>query len=772
MTTIIDPNEKTEYTANGISTKYDFDFRIAVYESVGNYLPRKTYDITVYVNDVKKTYTTDYSITAKKTGYGHITFVTPPANGATIKLVRENYAFFSLPLPENSNLKNVFLTLITSGVFCYNRTEVFALLDKYNDKWQPVNSLAYNSKWFNDYATDYNPNSSTDIEKAIEEYETYIGKENITGFTFHVPWYWRISDDSFVPLNTIQPVTYEGNPYLNVYKKAKNEGSVHFDNTKKTVVSITRPDNGGTARVTVTNHGWLHAYNVTITGCEQVEYNGTHMIYNVTTNTFDFTVDSWTVADVTLPPTPATGTIKASRSTLVNATGGILTSNTYNPTCGGIGFQSLEQMPTIGGIPIFGGTPDDAGLQEAIAYVKTTKGYKFIFYAFTEVAVTNKPWRGNLLPTVRTIPQLLDDIKSQCTYYAQKLVDWNLRPYAFVTCSEMKEINRHKTYVGGGTYTDDTGAFNFTAIAKWKEIYDAVKAIFAVPGWTDVLVGYSADWSELNGFTDDQGYYWRQLDELVMYQDAVFIDAYYGTTEEHATKYQDYLDGWFQDRDYYPGYYISDYDLWKDSQGGTSPITASEYALKDLDWWMNNTHDHVGPSPTYTRIQTPWTIAAKKILFVETGCPSIDSGSTEPNLFYDPDAVQGGISKGSSLTRKDIVQYYYLKSLIENINNGSLPVSLVCVWQCDSRALSTLIYEGNFFWGDTYRVPYVHWLKYLSRYYDYVLEEEEPEMDDYPEEPTGDPCNTIPEETPLLKSVSKGLPYQFHVLNIKGNTNL
>lgn len=772
MTTIVDPNEKTIYTANGVSTEYEFDFRIAVYLSGATYLPRKTYDITVYVNDVKKTYTTDYTILAKKTGYGSIVFVVAPANGLEIKLVRENYAFFSLPFPENSNLKNVFLTLITSGMFCYNRAEIFALLDKYNDKWQPVNSLSYNSKWFNDYATDYNPNSSTDLEKAIEELETYVGAANITGFTFHVPWYWRTGDDTFVPLNTIQTVTYEGSPYLNIYKKAKNEGSVYFDTTKKTVVSITRPSNGGTARVTVTNHGWIHAYKVTITGAEQVEYNGTFEIYNVTASTFDFTVDSWDVGNPDYPTTPATGTIKASRATLVNAVGSILIDNAYNPVCGGIGFQSLEQMPLLGGIPIFGGTPDDAGLQEAIAYVKTTKGYKFIFYAFTEVAITTKPWRGTLLPTIKTIPQFLDLIKSQCTYYAQKLVDWNLRPYAFVTCSEMKEINRHKTYDVGGQYTDDTGAFDFTAIAKWKEIYDAVKAIFAVPGWTDVLVGYSADWSELNGFTDAQGYYWRQLDELVMYQDAVFIDAYYGLTEEHTVKYQNYLDAWFQDRDYYPGYYISDYDSWKDYQGGTLPITASEYALKDLDWWMNNTHDHVGKSPTYTRIQTPWTIAAKKILFVETGCPSIDSGASEPNLFYDPEAVQGGISRGSSLTRKDIVQYYYLKSLVENINNGSLPVSCVSVWQCDSRPLSTLLYEGAFFWGDTYRVPYVHWLKYLSRYYEYVLEEEETKDDNYPEEPVGDTCNPLPETAPLLKSVSKGLPYQFYVKNITGNIDL
>ena len=711
------------------------------------------------------------------------------------------YDFWSNGLPENNNQPNVFLTLITSSVFCYNRNEIWQILDKYNDTWQPVNAVSYNAQWYNDYATDINAASNTDIERAIAEYEDYIGKSNITGFVFHVPWYWDTADDAFIPMNSVIPVAYEGQENIHLYKKAKDEGYVHFDNTPRSC-TITRA--GGTATGYLANHEFLNGYIVTITGADQWQYNGTHQIYNVTPNTFDYTVP-WDPGDEgdpeaippippipESPPTPATGTIYVSRNTLVNASGAKLLSLPYSPALGGVPIANARKMPTKNGIPLFGGTPDDAGLKEGIQYV-IDKGYKFIFYSFMEVAdspTVTKPWRGSLLPTHVSVTTFMDRIKAQHLFYAQFLVDNNLRPYAFVTTSEMKELNRHKTYSPTGQYTDDGGTFDFTAIAKWKEIYNEVKAIFNAAGWTDVLVGYSADWSEFNGFNIGDGYYWRPLDELFMHQDAVFMDAYFGITEDKSTdrNYLDFKNGWFNGRDW--DYYISDYDAWKNYTNGKTTISAPEFAAKNLKWWKENTHDHIGPPPGYTRTQTPWTANAKKIFFVEVGCPSIESGATEPNLFFDPEAIQGGIPRGSdvkvtltrsgsvvtattvsgnhgysigdkimvsgagqggyngeqivteitsgaifkyeitgtpsspatgsiyTLKRNDAVQHYYHKSLHENMVSGNIPIMGVAVWQCDSRPLSTLEGVGKTFWGDAYRVGFVHWLKYLTSYQD------------------------------------------------------
>ncbi len=70
----------------------------------------------------------------------------------------------------------------------------------------------------------------------------------------------------------------------------------------KSVSGITR--SGQTATATSTAHGYANGNSVLMSGANQTEYNGTFVISNVTTNTFDYTVTG-------TPATPATGTILA-----------------------------------------------------------------------------------------------------------------------------------------------------------------------------------------------------------------------------------------------------------------------------------------------------------------------------------------------------------------------------------------------------------------------------------------------------------------------------
>lgn len=575
------------------------------------------------------------------------------------------YDFLSQGLPENNNQKNVFVTLITSNNFCFNHKEVWQILDKYNDKWMPLNSVSYQTKWFDDYATDTNTHNNVDVKVAIDEIEQYVGRNNIVGFSLHVPWFWDTSDDTFTPVSSIVPVVYEGQDQVRLYEKQTEDGRLYYDSTPRLITSLSR--SGEMATATMFNHGLLHGYTVTISGANQWQYNGTFTIYNVSGNSFSFTIPYDPGDDTVDPPipakpvSPATGRRMASCRRLFSGAGDPIYADPYEPTIGGVALSAAKEMPLLNGIPVYGGTPDDVGLIDTIRYIMQL-GYKFIFYSFTECMdppANTKPWRGTLLPTVRTVSQLMDDIKAQCVFYANLLATNNLKPYAFVTSSEMVAINKHKTYTVGGQYTDGTGAFNFTAIAKWQEIYTAVKAIFNTQGWSDVNVGYSADWSELNGFNLGDGYYFRPLDELVMNQDMCFIDAYYGVTEDRTTddSYNTFYEGWTSGRDW--DYYISDYTAWKNSTGGESPITMVEFATKNLKWWYENTHEHVGPAPGYVRTQTPWVPQSKKIFFPEFGCPSISSGASEPNLFFDPGTAAGGIARGAvnivTLTRNSYV---------------------------------------------------------------------------------------------------------------------
>lgn len=65
-------------------------------------------------------------------------------------------------------------------------------------------------------------------------------------------------------------------------------------------VTITR--SGSTATVAHTAHGLANEQYVLIAGANETEYNGTHQIFNVSTNSYDYNVSG-------TPATPATGTI-------------------------------------------------------------------------------------------------------------------------------------------------------------------------------------------------------------------------------------------------------------------------------------------------------------------------------------------------------------------------------------------------------------------------------------------------------------------------------
>jgi hypothetical protein len=76
-------------------------------------------------------------------------------------------------------------------------------------------------------------------------------------------------------------------------------------------ISITR--SGSTASVTHTAHGMSNGDTVIIRGASQDEYNGRHVISNVTTNAYDYTVSG-------SPSTPATGSPTATAQIFIGQT--------------------------------------------------------------------------------------------------------------------------------------------------------------------------------------------------------------------------------------------------------------------------------------------------------------------------------------------------------------------------------------------------------------------------------------------------------------------
>jgi hypothetical protein len=91
--------------------------------------------------------------------------------------------------------------------------------------------------------------------------------------------------------------------------------------------SVTIVQSGGTATVTHTAHGMFNNDVVVIRGANEDEYNGNHTITNVSTNSYDYTVD-------TGASSPATGSITATAVILSGLTSaqGIVEATEFNYT--------------------------------------------------------------------------------------------------------------------------------------------------------------------------------------------------------------------------------------------------------------------------------------------------------------------------------------------------------------------------------------------------------------------------------------------------------
>ncbi len=194
-------------------------------------------------------------------------------------------------------------------------------------------------------------------------------------------------------------------------------------------------------------------------------------------------------------------------------------------------------------------------------------------------------------------------------------------------------------------------------------------------------IGYAADWSEYFGHQpgDGSGDVFFHLDPLWADPEIDFIgiDNYMPLSDwrdgfEHA----DAAEGWpaIYDRAYLQGniaggegfdwFYASAADR---SAQVRTPITdgaASKpwvFRYKDLRaWWSNAHYDRPGGVESGT--PTAWVPQSKPIWFTELGCPAIDRGTNQPNVFFDPKSSESFTPHFSRGWRDDAIQRAYLEA--------------------------------------------------------------------------------------------------------------
>ena len=236
---------------------------------------------------------------------------------------------------------------------------------------------------------------------------------------------------------------------------------------------------------------------------------------------------------------------------------------------------------------------------------------------------------------------------------------------AFLIGSEMR-----------GLTTIRSGSSTYPAVQALRDLAADVRAILGA----STKIGYAADWSEYFGHQpgDGSGDVFFHLDPLWADPEIDFIGI------DNYMPLSDWRDGFkHADAALAPAIYDRSY-LQANIAGGEgfewfygseadraaqlrTPITdgaASKpwvFRTKDpRSWWSNPHYDR--PGGVESGSPTAWVPQSKPIWFTELGCPAIDRGTNQPNVFFDPKSSESVTPHFSRGWRDDAIQRAYFEA--------------------------------------------------------------------------------------------------------------
>ena len=301
--------------------------------------------------------------------------------------------------------------------------------------------------------------------------------------------------------------------------------------------------------------------------------------------------------------------------------------------------------------PKYGGTVHDPGVIRYLQALRS-KNLKIMFYPMFFLDVDRKPWRGRVTGDPKAIINFFNrkhGYNDFIIHYAKLVKD---HVDAFVIGSELIGLTKVRDIDN-----------SFPAVNELIKLANIVKQIVG----SNVLVTYAADWSEYHHTTDG----WYNLDPLWACKDIDFIgiDAYFPitrTTSSVITTAE--IDSGFHSGEGYDCYYNNNDKFTLDDP----------YAWKNIRYWWENRHKN--PDGKFTS----WQPKAKKIWFTEFGFPSIDKATNQPNVFYDPLCLDGGVPRGSSGATDLSIQRKAIRKFIEYWSCEEY-IEQMFLWTWDAR---------------------------------------------------------------------------------------
>ena len=404
-------------------------------------------------------------------------------------------------------------------------------------------------------------------------------------------------------------------------------------------------------------------------------------------------------------------------------------------------------------VPAFGGTPSDATVTEAIVEMKR-RGLRVMFYPFVmmDIAAGNGlpdpyggaeqaafPWRGRVTchpapgqpgtvdktATAATqVNAFFTAYTAMATHYASLCASAG-GVDAFIIGSELVGLTRVRSTPGDGT---------FPAVQALKTLAASIRAIVG----SSCKIGYAADWSEYHSYRPADG-----TNDVIFNLDPLWSDSnidfvgidnylplsdwrdgspnadFNDATGPRSIYDKAYLQANIEGGEDYAWYYASDADRVAQTRTTIADAAYSKpwvFRNKDIRNWWANAHKS-RPGGVENAGATAWSAASKPVWFTEFGCPAVDKGTNQPNVFYDPKSAESSLPYFSQGSKDDAIQRAYLEATLTYWRDNAPTVSGVKLvdpinmfaWAWDARPYPEFPAMAGV-WRDGVNYELGHWL--------------------------------------------------------------
>lgn len=387
------------------------------------------------------------------------------------------------------------------------------------------------------------------------------------------------------------------------------------------------------------------------------------------------------------------------------------------------------------GRPNYGGTPSDESVRQAVQLLKQ-RGYHVTLYPFLlmDIPAGNGlpdpygaeeqaafPWRGRIKAVdgdiAADVEAFFARYRTLVLHYAA-LAD-EVGADGMLIGSELIGLTHQRA--GGG----------YPAVDCLRELATEVRGIVG----DAVEISYAADWTEYGAHVDDTSIAFP-LDDLWADDaiDYVGLDWYapmsdWRDGDDHLDAAArdvhslEYLKSQVAGGEGYDWFYADEAERLAQNRSAISDGAYGEpwvFRQKDIRSWWANPH-HSRDSGVRSGMATAWVAGMKPVRFVEMGCPAVDKGANQPNVFFDPKSSESALPHFSSGSRDDVMQRRAIEAMHAFwSNDGNNPVSGaydgrmipecgLAVWAWDARPYPAFPAFGDV-WGDAGNWHVGHWL--------------------------------------------------------------